>query len=218
MCWAFRKAFIRQISKRLLVCTVYASLSVTPIAAQNWYTPGSTTDSLYHVWDGRAEFLYYPCFLVISSNAWGVSSNAHTRSGSYHPTPRPSSAFTVTSNGPWFHELRTDLNAPQMSVWLKAGERSNYPQAATDIRRMISDGEYLQACAQVCSSYSSMSDGQIFIGYSRTARVLDSYWPASGTREFKCGKSLDDGNAGSRTLEFNGQFFSGLRPGPTLGE
>jgi len=60
----------------------------------------------------------------------------------------------MTSNGPWFHSYGFTLNSSQAYVWLKAGERGNYPAPATDVRRMIAHEEYLQACAQVCSSYS----------------------------------------------------------------
>jgi len=126
-----------------------------PLVAQPTYAPNST--AMLYVscvgWPGGNPV--YPCFLIITSGSYAVTSNGHTRSGSYHPTPIPSSAFRPSSNGTQVHSYGFILDAPQTYIWLKAGERADVPpNAPTDIRRMIGHDEYLSACAQICSSYS----------------------------------------------------------------
>jgi hypothetical protein len=135
------------------------------LAAQPYYAPGSSVQ-LYAScvgWPGGNP--YYPCNLTITSNGWNVMSNAHTRSGSYHPTPIPSSAVRFTSSAVWSHSLNTTLNAPNAAITLKVGERENYPNS-TEIRKLISHEEYLSACATggVCSNY------QYVVGYT------DIFW------------------------------------------
>ncbi len=90
-----------------------------------------------------------------------MTSNGHTRYGSYHPTPIPSSAFAF-GDGTWWHWSSGVYYGPAL-LNLKAGQRVDYP-TLTDVNRMVAHDEYLQACADVCAGYSYR------VGYS------DIYW------------------------------------------
>lgn len=145
-----------------ILCAVVPVSADPAFAPPNLYAPGSTIQLFASCvgWPGGQP--YYPCYLTLTSLSWNTDANGHT--ASQHSSPFPSSAFTITSNGPWVHSTSLTLNAPQMNVWLKAGERGNYPSPATDIRRMVGHDEYLQACAQVCS------------GWNFTVGWPDLYW------------------------------------------
>jgi hypothetical protein len=155
------------------------------VQAQPTYAPGS--EPLLFVscvgWPGGNPV--YPCFLTIRSFAFEVTSNGHTRSGSYHPTPIPSSAFTTSSNGPWFHWAAFTLAGPQTNVWIKVGERGDSPNPATDIRKRIGHDEYLNACADVCSGYSFR------VGWT------DIYWVEEKPEWIHTGLRPEHGNSNS---------------------
>src|SRR5882757_1862003 len=79
-----------------------AYLCALPLSGQTVWAPGQTVQLFVgcYGWPGGQPA---SCYVTVNSFAWTYDNNGHT--AAQHSNPFPSSAMTMQSGGPWYHNL-----------------------------------------------------------------------------------------------------------------